>query len=310
MLVCDPIAREGIDYSARTPTSTSEPVSKPAELAGVVAGYDGLVVRSQTKVTAEVIEAATDLRVIGRAGVGVDNIDVDAATRKGVVVVNSPMAVNVAAAEHALALMLALARHIPEADASLRAGRWERGALHRGRASREDARRHRPRATSARSSPGGPPRSRCACSAVDPYVSDEYAKRLGAQLAPLETILHEVGLHQRPRAADARRRKGMIGERELASVEAGRPDHQLRSRRDRSTSEALLEALDDGRVAGAALDVFAQEPPVGNPLVVHPKVVATPHLGASTAEAQVGAAHRGRRAGHRGARAASRRATP
>lgn len=287
VLICDPIAPDGIrllrDYAA-VDVRTS---LTPEQLAQAVGGYEGLIVRSQTRVTADVIEAATRLRVVGRAGVGVDNIDVDAATRKGIVVVNAPTAVNVAAAEHALGLMLALARHIPQADASLRAGRWERGQfvgvelrgktlgiVGLGNVGSELARRAE--ALEMR------------MLAADPFVSEEYARRLGVSLVSLETVLHEadfISFHVPLTPLT----KGLIGERELAAVKPG--VRLINCARGGIIDErSLLQALDSGRVAGAALDVFAQEPPFASPLASHPRVVATPHLGASTEEAQIGAA--------------------
>lgn len=287
VLVCDPLAPEGVERLREHAAVDVRTGLKPEQLAEVVGAYDGLVVRSQTQVTARVIEAGAKLRVVGRAGVGVDNIDVEAATRKGIVVVNAPMAVNVAAAEHALALMLALARHIPQADASLRAGRWERGrfvgvelrgktlgVVGLGNIGSELARRAA--ALEMR------------VLAFDPFVSDDYARRLGADLVPLETLIREadfISAHVPLTPAT----RGLIGERELAMAKPG--VRLINCARGGIVDErALLAALESGKVAGAALDVFAEEPPHGNPLLAHPRVVVTPHLGASTEEAQVSAA--------------------
>jgi D-3-phosphoglycerate dehydrogenase / 2-oxoglutarate reductase len=287
VLVCDAIAPEGLELLQRHLEVDVRIGLSSAALAGVIAGYAGLVVRSQTKVTAEVVEAATCLRVIGRAGVGVDNIDVEAATRKGVIVVNSPMAVNAAAAEHALALMFALARQIPLADASLRAGRWERGAF------TGIELRGKTLGVIGLGNIGSELASRAVALemrvlGLDPYVSDEYANRLGITRADLPTLLKEsdfISVHVPLTPAT----KGMIGERELAAAKPG--VRIINCARGGIVDErALLKALDSGQAAGAGLDVFAQEPPIGNPLIGHPKVVATPHLGASTAEAQIGAA--------------------
>jgi D-3-phosphoglycerate dehydrogenase len=287
VLVCDAIAPEGLELLQSHLEVDVRTGLSPAALVGTVPGYAGIVVRSQTNVTAEVIQAATGLRVIGRAGVGVDNIDVDAATRKGVIGVNSPMAVNAAAAEHALALMLALARQIPQADASLRAGRWERGAF------TGIELRGKTLGVIGLGNIGSELASRAAALGmrvlgVDPYVSDEYAMRLGVTRADMPTLLKEsdfISVHV-PLTPTTR---GMLGERELAAAKPG--VRIINCARGGIVDErALLKALDSGQVAGAGLDVFAQEPPIGNPLVGHPKVVATPHLGASTAEAQISAA--------------------
>ena len=287
VLVCDPIAADGIRLLRECALVDVRTGLKPDQLALAVDGYDGLVVRSQSRVSADVVEAATRLRVIGRAGVGVDNIDVDAATRKGIVVVNAPTAVNVAAAEHALAMMLALARHIPQADASLRAGRWERsrfvgvelrgktlGVVGLGNIGSELARRAAALDMNVL--------------AADPFVSEEYARRLDVHLVPLETLIREadfISVHVPLTPAT----RGLIGERELAAAKPG--VRLINCARGGIVDErALLSALESRRVAGAALDVFTQEPPTGNPLLAHPRVVVTPHLGASTEEAQVGAA--------------------
>ena len=287
VLVCEPIAEDGLDLLRRHAQIDVRTTLSPEELVTAIAGYEGLVVRSQTRVTADVVEAGSELRVIGRAGVGVDNIDVEAATRRGVVVVNSPTAVNVAAAEHTLGMLLALARHIPEASASLRAGRWDRslytgveirgkvlGIIGIGNIGSEVARR------------AGALEMKLL--ATDPFASDEYASHLGARLVPLEELLGEadfVSLHVPLTAATHE----LIGRRELALLKPGA--RLLNCARGGIVDEqALLEAIESGRLAGAALDVFANEPPTGSPLLAHPRVVATPHLGASTEEAQVGAA--------------------
>jgi D-3-phosphoglycerate dehydrogenase len=287
ILVCDPIAPEGIRLLAEHARVEVRTGLKPGELAGAVADYDGLVVRSQTRVTTEVIAAAHRLRVVGRAGVGVDNIDVEAATRKGVVVVNAPTAVNVAAAEHTLAMLFALVRNIPQADASLRAGRWDRGRFVGAEL------RGKTLGVVGLGNIGAELARRAAALemrvlAADPFVSEEYARRLGAQLVSFEALIREadvVSVHVPLTPAT----RGLIGERELAMAKPG--VRIVNCARGGIVDErALLAGLESGRVAGAALDVFSQEPPAGNPLVGHPKVVVTPHLGASTEEAQVSAA--------------------
>lgn len=287
VLVCDDIAEDGLRLFEGQAEVVVKTGLKGGDLLDAVADCDALLVRSQTKVTAEVIAAAKRLRIIGRAGVGVDNIDVPAATSRGIIVVNSPMAVNIAAAEHALALMLSLARNVPQGNASLRDGRWDRskflgvevrgktlGVIGLGNIGSEFARR------------GAALEMRVL--GYDPYVSAEVASRLGVELADVDAILKEadfVSVH----VPLTEKTRGLIGERELAIAKPG--IRLINCARGGIIDEAaLLKALEDGRVAGAALDVFTQEPPIGNPLVSHPRVVVTPHLGASTEEAQVNAA--------------------
>ncbi len=283
ILISDPIAKEGLDLLKQHAQVDSRPGLSKEELKNVLSEYDGLIVRSETKVTADVIAAGPRLRVIGRAGVGVDNIDLDAATRHGIAVVNAPTGNTIAAAEHTMALMLALARHIPQANISLREKGWERntfmgvevrnktlGLIGLGRVGSEVARRA---AT-----------FNMHLIAYDPFVSPDYARHLGVELTAFEDLLQRsdfITLHTPLTEATS----GLIGERELALMRPG--VRLINAARGGLIDEvALLKALEEGRVAGAALDVFALEPPGGSPLVRHPGVVATPHLGAFTAEAQ------------------------
>ncbi len=283
ILVSDPIAPEGVELLRTRAEVDVQLGLKPPELAGLVGQYDALVVRSETKVTAGVIQAARKLQVIARAGVGVDNIDVAAATSAGIAVVNAPAGNTVAAAEHTLALMLALARHIPQAHQSLKSGQWRRSAFMGvelrnktlgiaglGRVGSQVARR-------AQS-------FEMRLVAFDPFVSPDYARRLGVELMPLDRLLAEadfITLH----TPLTRNTSHLIGARELALM---KPTARLINvaRGELIDEAALLQALEAGGLAGAALDVFAQEPPGDNPLLQHPKVVVTPHLGASTQEAQ------------------------
>ncbi|HYE16412.1 MAG TPA: phosphoglycerate dehydrogenase [Pyrinomonadaceae bacterium] len=261
---------------------------KGEELAEAVRGADGLVVRSETKVTAELMESAPRLRVIGRAGVGVDNIDVPAATQRGVVVMNAPDGNTITTAEHTMALLLALARRVPQGNASLKAGRWERkkfvgvelrgktlGVVGLGRIGRVVA--------------------RCARGlemrvvAFDPFVAPEQLRDEGVELLPLEEVCARadfVTVHA-PLTPETR---GIIGARELSMMKEG--VRVINCARGGLVDErALHAAIKEGRVAGAALDVFEQEPPdADNPLIALEEVVATPHLGASTKEAQEGVA--------------------
>ncbi|MDQ6846997.1 MAG: phosphoglycerate dehydrogenase [Candidatus Dormibacteraeota bacterium] len=289
ILVADPIAADGVE---RLRTAGEVDVATgldPAELIACIAAYDALVVRSETKVTADVFAAATRLRVVGRAGVGVDNIDIEAATRHGVLVLNAPTGNTIAAAEHAVAMMLALARNIPAADASLRGGRWERskligvelrdrtlGVLGLGKIGFEVAR-----------IAGEGLRMRVL--AHDPLVTHERAEQAGAELVDMETLLAEsdvLTVHV-PLTEHTR---GSIGAAELRRMRPGARVINV-ARGGIIDEAALAQAVRDGVIAGAAIDVFTKEPvPEGHPLIGVDGIVVTPHLGASTAEAQVNVA--------------------
>lgn len=253
------------------------------ELTGMIANYDALVVRSETKVTAEVIAAAKKLKIIGRAGVGLDNIDLAAATRAGIIVMNTPDGNTTSAAEHTMAMMLSLARNIPQADASLRSGKWERakfmgtelygktlGIIGLGRIGGEVARRAR----------GFGMR----IVAFDPFASEARANELGAQLGNLEALLKAsdfITVHA-PKTKDT---SHLIGDQELALMKKGARLINV-ARGGIYDEAALVKALAAGQIAGVALDVFESEPPGDHPLFNFPNVVVTPHLGASTEEAQ------------------------
>lgn len=287
VLVADGISPGGIDLLRRRVQVDVKTGLSQAELIEIIGDYDALIVRSETKATAEVIRAGRSLRVIGRAGVGVDNIDVEAATRQGVIVVNAPTGNTIAAAEHTIALLLAVSRRIASADAALRAGRWERsrfignevrgktlGLIGIGRIGSEVARR----AVGLQMQ----------VIAHDPYVPQDYAKQLGVRLVPLDLLLTAadyISLHTPLTEAT----QGMIGRSQLALC---KPTAYLinAARGELVDEEALAEALENGRLAGAALDVFAHEPPGESPLLKSERVVATPHLGALTREAQVSVA--------------------
>ena len=293
ILVADPIASEGMTLLRGFADVDERNGLSAAELAAAIPTYDALVVRSETRVTAEVIAAGARLRVIARAGVGVDNIDVDAATRHGIIVINSPTGNIAAAAEHTVALLLALARHIPAASASLREGRWERsrfvgtevrgktlGIVGLGKVGAEVARRAGESGLGMR------------LLASDPYASPETARKLNAELVPLEDLLAQadfVTIH----TALTGGTRGLIGSAELALM---KPTARIINcaRGGIVDEEALLAALESGTLAGAALDVYSKEPPGDNAtlraLIEHPQVVATPHLGASTEEAQISVA--------------------
>ena len=255
------------------------------QLAARIADFAALVVRSETKVTRRVIEAGTSLRVIGRAGVGVDNIDVQAATERGILVVNAPTGNTVAAAEHTIALMLALGRNVARADASLRAGRWERGGLvgteMRGK-------------TLAVIGLGkiGMEVARIAKGlqmrvvAFDPLISTERAEQLGMELGSFDDVLRQADVLTVHTPLNESTR-GMIGERELALMPVGGRVLNV-GRGGLISEEALARAVTSGHLAGAAVDVFVTEPPPpDHPLLGDPRILVTPHLGASTREAQV-----------------------
>ena len=244
---------------------------------------DALVVRSATDVNAKLIDAAQKLRVIGRAGVGVDNVDTDAATRKGIVVMNTPGANAIAVAEHTLGLMLSLARFIPRADQTTRAGKWEKkslqgtelrgktlGIVGLGRVGVEVARRAKAFGMKV--------------IAYDPFVSQQLARDLEIELSgldPLYAASDYISLH----VGLTPQTQGMINAAALTKMKKG-----IRlvncARGELIDDAALLQALNSGQVAGAALDVFTHEPPKENPLLAVPNVIATPHIAGSTNEAQ------------------------
>jgi len=283
VLVADPIAEEGIEILRSHVDVDIKPGLKPDQLKSVIVDYDGLIVRSQTKVTADVIESADKLKVIGRAGVGIDNIDVHAATRKGIVVVNAPTGNVIAAAEHTMALMLALARNIPQASSCLKSGKWRReefvgteirnktlGIIGLGNVGSEVAKRAN--AFEMR------------VIAHDPFVSQEYARNMKVELVSLDELLREadfISLHV-PLTATTRK---LIGARELAKL---KPTARIINcaRGGVIDEEALVKAIETGRLAGAAFDVFDHEPVTDSPLFKQEKIIVTPHLGASTVEAQ------------------------
>ncbi|MBI4300924.1 MAG: phosphoglycerate dehydrogenase [Chloroflexi bacterium] len=287
ILVADPVAKGGIDLLRQHFEVDVKTGLKPEELSAIIGEYAGLVVRSETKVTKEIIDAGRRLQVIGRAGVGVDNIDVEAATQRGVVVVNAPSGNTISACEHTIALMMALARHVPQANAKLKANVWARsefvgvevrnktlGIVGLGRIGSEVARRAK--ALEMR------------VLGYDPFVSQEHANLLGVIIVSLEDLLRQsdfITLHTPMTAAT----KGIIGPKELAIV---KPEVRIINvaRGGLVDEEALYKAVEEGRVAGAAIDVFSQEPAKDNVLFKSDKIIVTPHLGASTHEAQINVA--------------------
>lgn len=285
VLIADPLHQEGLDLLEAEPDITVEIrlKMKPEELVAAVADCDALIVRSETQVTAAVIDAGVNLRVVGRAGVGVDNIDLDAATRKGIAVVYAPTGNTIAAAEHTIAIMMALARHIPEANSSMRKEQWNRsqfmgvemkgktlGIVGLGRVGSEVAKR----AQGLEMHVVG----------FDPYLVPERAARLGVEIAEFDTMLAQCDfLTLHTPLTDTT--KSLIGAREIALM---KPTARIINvaRGGLVDEDALIQALDDDKLAGAAIDVFTKEPLEDYRLALHPKIVATPHLGASTVEAQ------------------------
>ena len=287
VLLSDSLSPKGIEVLRSNPALAVDVKTglSAHQLADIIGSYDALVVRSATKVTREVIERANSLKVIGRAGVGVDNVDLEAATRRGIVVMNSPSGNSVTTAEHAISMMMALARHIPSADASTKCGRWERdkfvgtevcgktlGVVGLGNIGRIVA----DRAAGLKMKVIG----------YDPMLAAPAAARLGIEQVSL-TELYEradfITVHT-PLTDETR---GMMGDAAIARMKAG--VRIINCARGGIVDEAaLVKALRSGKVAGAALDVFVEEPPPpDHPLLKLPQVITTPHLGAATGEAQV-----------------------
>jgi len=284
VLCCDGIAERGIDILRDVAdVDVSEGALKGENLHARLAPCAAVIVRSGTRIDASAIETAPHLRAIARAGVGVDNIDVDAATARGIIVVNSPEGNTIAAAEHTMAMLLALARKIPSADAQLRQGSWAReqfvgrqlyqktlGVVGCGKIGSEVVRRAQAFGMEVIVS--------------DPYISQGRAEALGLEVVELDELLsraHFVTLH----APKTTRTLGLLGQRELSLMRHGACVINC-ARGGLIDEEALREALADGRLGGAALDVFACEPNPPTHLADLPNVVLTPHLGASTEEAQ------------------------
>ena len=283
---------DGLDESGQSLLRAAARVEEragitPAELLEAVRGCDALIVRSRSRVTAEVLAASPRLRVVGRAGVGVDNIDLEAAVERGVVVVNSPQATTQAVAEHALGLMLALARGIPRADAAMKAGQWIKKELEgielSGKTLGVVGVGNIGAAVARRASALG-----MAVIGYDPLLPREAIQQRGAEPVTLNELYARadfISLHL-PLTAETR---GMLSQQVFERMKPG-ARLVCTARGGLIDEEALLVALETGRVAGAALDVFAQEPPGATRLVAHPQVIATPHVAAQTVEAQKRAA--------------------
>ena len=283
ILVADKLSNAGTDllsekYEVVVKTGLSED-----EIINIIDDFDALLVRSQTQVTSKIIDAAKKLKVIGRAGVGIDNIDLDSATEKGIIVVNAPSANTISAAEHAFGLMLATARNIPQGNESLKHGKWERsnlmgvelygktlGLVGLGRIGAEVAKRALA--------------FEMEVLAHDPFVSDDRAMNLGVELATIEDIFSRsdfISLH----TALVDQTKGIVNEKLLAKSK----DNLIiinAARGPLINSKDLIHAIDSNKIKAAAIDVFDQEPAIDDPLTSVDQIVVTPHLGASTIEAQ------------------------
>jgi len=280
VIVADKISERGVELLKQTGWKIVATTKET--LAAELADTDALIVRSATNVTADLLDKAPRLRVVGRAGVGVDNIDLDEATKRGVLVMSTPGGSSVSVAEHTFALLLALVRQVPKFDAAMREGRWEKsssgaevrgktlGLFGLGRIGSEVARRAA--AFDMR------------VLAFDPYISESAAKELSVALVPMEQLLEEsdfISLHM----AVSPLTLNMINAQAIAMMKKG--VRIVNAARGELINEAdLAAALKNGHVAGAALDVFAEEPPKNCPLVGLPNVITTPHIAGSTAEAQ------------------------
>ncbi len=286
VLVSDAISESGLAPMRADPSI--EVVLKtdltPQQLIEVIPAYDALLVRSSTQVTADVLRAGTRLRVVARAGVGVDNIDLPAATQAGVIVVNAPTGNVVAAAEHTLALLMSMARLIPQADAHVRAGQWKRGqfmgvevrgkvlgSVGLGRVAQEVVR--------------GAQGLGMKTIAYDPFVTAEYAEQRGVDLVDLETIYAQsdfITVH----VPLTEKTRNLIGADEFAKMKKGVRVLNV-ARGGVINEQALVDAVNAGKVAGAAIDVFEEEPLASESVLrSNPKILLTPHLGGSTVEAQ------------------------
>ena len=285
ILISDQIAENGIAMLKRSAQVDVLTSLTPEQLRACIGSYDALIVRSQTKVTPDIIEAGTKLQVIGRAGVGIDNIDIEAATRRGIMVVNSPQGNIISTAEHTIALILSLARQIPRADAQLHAGNWNRkikgiqiraktlGIIGLGRVGSEVAQLAKGLQMNVL--------------AFDTAVSENRAEKLGARLVDLNSLLSTsdfVTVHVPLSHLTA----GLIGAEQLKLM---KPTAMIVNcaRGGVIDEQALLEAVKGGVLAGAAIDVFTKEPALDNILLQSDKILTTPHLAASTNEAEISA---------------------
>lgn len=287
ILVSDHLAEQGIEILKNEFEVDVATGLKPEELIKRIGNYEALIVRSETQVTKDVINAGKKLKIIGRAGVGVDNIDVNAATERGIIVVNAPEGNTISAAEHTIAMMMSMSRNIPQANASLKSKKWDRkkfmgvevrdkilGIVGLGRIGSEVAKRALG--------------LEMKLLAYDPFISQERANELGVELTTVEDIVKRadyITVHT-PLTKET---KDIISSKEFAIMKKGARLINC-ARGGIINEEALAKAVKDGIVGGAAIDVFTKEPPFENPLLELDRVVVTPHLGASTEEAQINVA--------------------
>ena len=287
VLVSDPLSEEGLTLLREKAEVDEKTDLKEDQLVAIIGNYDALLVRSGTEVTAKIIEAGKNLKFIGRAGAGVDNIDMDAATRKGIIVANAPEGNTLAATEHTMAMMLSLARNIPQANASLRSKEWKRskfmgvelnektlGIVGLGRIGRE---------VSKRASALG-----MHIVGYDPFISKERAQQMGVDSVSVEELFRiaDVITVHTPLIKETRH---IINEKSIATMKDGVRIINC-ARGGIIDEKALYDAVKTGKIAGAALDVFENEPPLESPLLELEQVIVTPHLGASTVEAQTNVA--------------------
>ena len=290
ILVSDPLAQEGVDILKKVKEFQVDVKHKlpPEELKKIIKDYDALLVRSETKVTKDIIEAATNLKLIGRAGVGLDNVDLQAASKKGIIVMNTPGGNTMSTAEHAVSLLLSLSRNIPQADVSVKRGEWERkkfmgtevygktlGIIGLGRIGTEVAKRAIAFGMKVM--------------AYDPFLSLEKAKELSIESVEVKEIFRRadyITVH----APLTEETKNIINKDSIETMKHG--VRIINCARGGIVSEAaVLEGIASGKIAGAAFDVYEKEPPAkDHPLFKCDKVVLTPHLGASTEEAQINVA--------------------
>ncbi len=289
VLISDSLSKEAVDILEKEKEFKVEVNTKltPDELKKVIKDYDALLVRSATKVTKDIINAADKLKIIGRAGVGLDNVDVEAASKKGIIVVNTPGGNTISTAEHTFSMILALSRNIPQADLSMKKGEWERkkfmgvelygkilGVVGLGRIGTEVAKRALSFGMKVL--------------AFDPYLSAEKAKELGIELVDLTHLFKNadyITVHT-PLTDDT---KHIVSDKAFGLMKKGVRIINC-ARGGIIDEEALAKAIESGKVAGAAFDVYEEEPPKNSKLLKLDKVVLTPHLGASTEEAQVNVA--------------------
>jgi len=289
ILVSDPLAEAGLEILRKEKNFQVDVKTKlsPDELKKIIKDYDGLIIRSGTKVTKEIIDAADNLKIIGRAGVGLDNVDLEEATKRGIIVMNTPGGNTISTAEQTISLILSLARNIPQAYVSLLEKKWDRkkytgtqlygkvlGIIGMGRIGTEVAKRMLSFGMTVIAS--------------DPFISVEKAEKIGVQLVELKDLFKQadfITVHI-PLTEET---KHLIGKKSFAIMKKG--VRIINCARGGIVDEkALLEAIKEKKVAGAALDVYEKEPPTDNPLLELTEVVVSPHLGASTQEAQIGVA--------------------